>query len=77
MNNNNKIEFPNPPVYYIVMLDLNQTTPTTYGFLKSDEVLAADVNIENIKQFTNFESWKLELATYGIVVELDNNGNWF
>ena len=75
--NNNKIEFPKPPVYYIVKRDLNQSFPDAYDFLKSEEVLAVNVKLENIKKFTDFDSWKVELETYGILVELDDDGNWF
>ena len=75
MNNNNKIEFPHPPVYYIVRRSLSQTSPTDYNFLNTDQVLSTTADY--IDQFTDFDSWKVELATYGIVVELDSNGKWF
>jgi len=72
---NNKIEFPHPPVYYIVKRVLNQTIPTAYDFLKSDQVLATDA--EHVQQFESFTNWQTELATYGITVDLDSDGIWY
>ena len=71
----NKIEFPNPPIYYIVLRELNQAQPTSYGYINSDQVLATSA--EHIQQFTNFNLWKTELATYGITVALNEEGNWY
>jgi hypothetical protein len=71
----NKIEFPELPIYYIILRELDQTTPTSYGYINSDQVLATSA--EHIQQFTDFNLWKTELATYGITVALNEEGNWY
>ena len=71
----NKIEFPNPPIYYIVLRELNQAQPTSYGYINSDQVLATSA--EHIQQFTDFNLWKDELYSYGITVALDEDNNWY
>lgn len=73
--NINKIEFPNPPVYYILRRSLSQPQPTDYNFLKTDQVLATTAKY--IQPFEDFNLWKIELATYGITVQLNSDGKWY
>ena len=69
------IEFPEVETYYILKNVEDQIIPTTYGSVLP--VQRMDSGIEFITTYTDFTQWQNKLAQDGVVVELDENGNWY
>jgi len=71
----NSIEFPSVETYYILKKQNVQTNPDAYGSVMPNQRM--DSGIDKLKDYTNFAKWQKKLAKDGVIVELDNNGNWY
>jgi len=71
----NSIEFPEVETYYILKKQNVQTNPDAYGSVMPNQRM--DSGIDKMKDYTDFTQWQTELAKDGVIVELDNNGNWY
>tara|TARA_R110000772_G_scaffold33245_2_gene81013 strand:+ start:8631 stop:8864 length:234 start_codon:yes stop_codon:yes gene_type:complete len=71
----NTIAFPSVETYYIIKKLNAQTNPDAYGSVFPNQRM--DSGINKMKDYTNFAQWQTELAKDGVIVELDNNGNWY
>ena len=71
----NSIEFPSVETYYILKKQNVQTNPDAYGSVMPNQRM--DSGIDKMKDYTNFTQWQTELAKDGVIVELDENGNWY
>ena len=71
----NSIEFPAVETYYILKKLEAQTNPDAYGSVMPDQRM--DSGIDKIKDYDDFVKWQKELAKDGVIVELDENGNWY
>ena len=71
----NSIVFPEVETYYILKKQNVQTNPDAYGSVMTNQRM--DSGIDKMKDYTDFTQWQTELAKDGVIVELDNNGNWY
>ena len=71
----NSIEFPEVETYYILKKQNVQTNPDAYGSVMPNQRM--DSGIDKMKDYTDFTQWQTELAKDGVIVELDENGNWY
>tara|TARA_R110000772_G_scaffold36098_4_gene86650 strand:+ start:8752 stop:8985 length:234 start_codon:yes stop_codon:yes gene_type:complete len=71
----NTIQFPAVETYYILKKLDPQVYPNAYGSVFP--IQRMDSGIDRMKDYTDFTQWQRELAKDGVIVELDNNGNWY
>ena len=71
----NSIVFPEVETYYILKKQNVQTNPDAYGSVMTNQRM--DSGIDKMKDYTDFTQWQNKLAQDGVIVELDNNGNWY
>jgi len=71
----NSIVFPTVETYYILKKLDPQTNPDAYGSVMPNQRM--DSGIDKMKDYTDFTQWQTELAKDGVIVELDENGNWY
>jgi len=71
----NSIVFPEVETYYILKKQNVQTNPDAYGSVMPNQRM--DSGIDKMKDYTDFTQWQTELAKDGVIVELDENGNWY
>ena len=71
----NSIEFPIVETYYILKKLDAQTNPDAYGSVMPNQRM--DSGINKMKEYDDFVKWQKELAKDGVIVELDENGNWY
>jgi len=69
------IAFPEVETYFILKKVDLQTTPNGYGSVLPNQTM--DSLIDKMKDYVDFSKWQTELAKDGIIVELDDEGNWY
>ena len=67
----NRIEYPEVKTYYICF-DNDRTEVKSYGWVETNQVFET---IWIFDEFTDEAEWIAELAEYGIVPEVDAQGN--
>ena len=67
----NRIEYPEVKTYYICFND-ERTEVKSYGWVETNQVFET---IWIFDEFTDEAEWIAELAEYGIVPEVDAQGN--
>ena len=75
--NYDKIIYPEFLTYYICTDANGQLINDKFGSVSTNEIMAVNIPIEQILQYTDFNLWKTELAMYNITVALDENNNWY
>jgi len=71
----NTIAFPAVETYYILKKQNVQANPDAYGSVMPNQRM--DSGIDKMKDYTDFTQWQTKLAQDDVIVELDNNGNWY